>query len=88
MGFLKIILIFLLVYFALKFIFRLAAPYLMRYLFKKAGQKMNRAFNPDYHQEKKSSKQKEGKITVDKVPERKKRNKKPVGEYVDYEEID
>lgn len=87
MTFIKTILIILLVYFGFKIIFRLAAPYLMRYIAKKAGQKMEQAFNPNYHSQA-GNKTKEGKISIDKVPQTKRTSKKAVGDYVDYEEID
>lgn len=87
MTFIKTILIILLVYFGFKIIFRLAAPYLMRYIAKKAGQKMEQAFNPDNHSQA-GNKTKEGKISIDKVPQTKRTSKKAVGDYVDYEEID
>jgi hypothetical protein len=85
--FFKTLLILLLVYFGLKILFRLAMPFLMRYIAKKATQKMENAFREsNFNTEK--TKQKEGKITIDDLPRKKARNKKPVGDYVDYEEID
>ncbi len=85
--FLKTLLIILLVYFGLKIAFRLLMPYIMRYIAKKATQKMENAFRgSSFNTEK--PKQKEGKITIDDLSRKKSRNKKPVGDYVDYEEID
>ncbi|MEX0998247.1 MAG: DUF4834 family protein [Flavobacteriaceae bacterium] len=85
--FFKTLLILLLVYFGLKILFRFAMPYLMRYIAKKASQKMENAFRgTQYHTE--NNKQKEGKISIDDLPKKKSQNKKPIGEYVDYEEID
>lgn len=85
-AFLKTILIVLLVYFGLKFLIRLATPYLMRYLSKKAGQQFEKFFgnipNPNQHQEK------EGKISIDKMPPNTSRMNDKVGEYVDYEEVE
>ena len=85
--FLKTILIILLVYFGLKFLIRWATPYLMRYIAKKAGQRFEQAFNGAQGSPN-SKKEKEGKVTIDKVPHRKKSQKTTVGDYVDYEEID
>tara|TARA_R110002072_G_scaffold48716_7_gene133157 strand:+ start:5488 stop:5754 length:267 start_codon:yes stop_codon:yes gene_type:complete len=85
--FFKTLLILLLVYFGLKILFRLAMPFLMRYIAKKASQKMKNAFRRTQYQSE-NNKQKEGKITIDDIPKKKSRNKKPVGDYVDYEEID
>ncbi len=58
----------------------------MRYLAKKAGQKFEKAFGNASHQSHKA--QKEGSISIDKMPSAKNKTKSTVGEYVDYEEID
>lgn len=86
MTFLKTVLIVLLVYLGLKFLFKLATPYLMRYISKKAGQQFESFFqsNPNTH----SKREKEGSITIDKMPSRKSRSSKKVGEYVEYEEVE
>lgn len=85
MTFIKTILIILLVYFALKFILKLATPYIMKYIQKKAGQKMEDIFGN--MQGAPTQKKEEGEITIDKMP-KKQATSKPVGEYVDYEELD
>ncbi|WP_339609348.1 DUF4834 family protein [uncultured Planktosalinus sp.] len=85
--FLKTLLIILLVYFGLKIVFRLAAPFIMRYIAKKAGQKMEQAFKGHYNFEQ-SNEQVNKETVFDKKNQKKSNNKKPVGEYVDYEEID
>lgn len=87
MTFLKTILIVLLVYFGLKFLIRLATPYLMRYISKKAGQQFEQFFgnNPDANA---SPKQREGSVTIDKNPSANARTNKKVGEYVEYEEVE
>lgn len=82
-GLIKMILIILLVYFGLKILSRLFAPFLVKYVAKKAEQKFGEAFQNQQHQ----TEQREGEITIDKVPKRKETNK-DVGDYVDYEEID
>lgn len=87
MTFLKTVLIILLIFFGLKFVFRLAMPYLMRYIAKKAGQKMEQAFRGSSQYDDTRS-QKSGNVSVDKMPNRANKNNKKVGEYVDYEEID
>ena len=58
----------------------------MRYISKKAGQKFEEAFgaNPASGE----SSQKEGSVTIDKMPSSKGKTKNTVGEYVDYEEVD
>lgn len=60
----------------------------MRYIAKKAGQKMEQAFRGSYSQERPSNSKKSGDVTIDKMPNSKTKHKKKVGEYVDYEEID
>ncbi|TXD74538.1 DUF4834 family protein [Aequorivita antarctica] len=86
MTFLKTILIVLLVYFGLKFLIRLATPYLMRYISNKAGQQFEQFFgnNPNMN----SQREKEGSITIDKNPSQNSQSSKKVGEYVEYEEVE
>lgn len=86
MTFLKTILIILLVYFALKFLNRLATPYIMRYVAKKAGQQFEQFFGNTTASN--SQNNPEGSITIDKKPNSRTRSSKKVGEYVEYEEID
>jgi hypothetical protein len=85
-AFLKTILIILLVYYGLKFLIKLIAPYLLQYITKKAGQKFEEAFgaNPTSA----TPSQEEGSVTVDKMPFSKGKSKNTAGEYVDYEEVD
>ena len=84
--FLKTILIVLLVYFGLKFLFRLATPYLLRYFTKKAGQQFENFFGNQPNMG--GPQEKEGNITIDKMPTQNPRSQKKVGEYVEYEEVD
>ncbi|XOL41996.1 hypothetical protein KCTC32420_02383 [Aequorivita nionensis] len=86
MTFLKTILIVLLVYFGLKFLIRLATPYLMRYISKKAGQQFEQFFGNDPNMN--AQREKEGSITIDKNPSQNSRSSKKVGEYVEFEEVD
>ena len=76
---------------ALRIIFRFARPYIMRYIMRKLERKMNASmgFNPPPEQ-KRSRKQKEGEVIIDKMPntEKKKGDTSKLGEYVDYEEIE
>ncbi|AFL82259.1 hypothetical protein Aeqsu_2809 [Aequorivita sublithincola DSM 14238] len=85
MTFLKTILIVLLVYFGLKFLIKLATPYLMRYISKKAGQQFEQFFGNSPNA---NSQEKEGSITIDKNPAQNARSSKKVGEYVEFEEVD
>ena len=83
--FVKTIFIVFLGYYSLKFLFKLAMPYLMRYITKKASQKFGDAFG---QQPQKNSKTEEGDVSIDKIPSSKSKNKNTVGEYVDFEEVD
>ena len=86
MGLLRTIFIILLVYYGVKFLSRLFAPVLMRFVAKKAKQRFGQQFNQ--HQNHQEPLQKDGEISIDKTPEQQKASNKDVGEYVDYEEID
>jgi hypothetical protein len=84
-GFLRTILIIMLVYYGVKILMRLFAPYLMKSLVKKAEKRFGQQFGNQPHQ---AAPKPEGEITIDKVPRQSKTSNKKVGEYVDYEEID
>jgi hypothetical protein len=85
-GFLRTVLIILLVYYGIKFLSRLFAPYMMRYMSKK----MNERFGGQFQQKQNQSepKHKEGETVIDKIPKQDTSSNKNVGEYIDYEEID
>lgn len=85
-GFFRTILIILLVYYGIKILSRLFAPYLMRYMSKKMQQKFGGQFQQQ--QQRHDTQQKEGETVIDKVPPQTKTSDKNVGEYVDYEEIE
>lgn len=84
-GFVKTILIIMLVWYGMKILSRLFAPYLVRYVAKKAEQKFGQQYN---NQQQPQPKEKEGEISIDKMPQKNASGNKNVGEYVDYEEID
>lgn len=89
MTLLKTILIVLLVYLGLKFLIKLATPYLMRYISKKAGQQFEQFFGSAGQASGNNTQaEKEGKITIDKNPSSNSRTSKKVGEYVEYEEVE
>ena len=85
-GFVRTILIIMLIWYGIKILSRLFAPYLMRFVAKKAEQKFGQQFNQQ--QNRAQTQQKEGETTIDKTPKQNKASNKNVGEYVDYEEID
>lgn len=84
-GVFRTILIIALVYYGIKILSRIFAPALLRYVTKKAGERFGQQFNPQQEQH---TSQKEGEITIDKVPHQNKTSNNDVGEYVDYEEVD
>ena len=86
-GFIRTILIILLIYYGLKILSRLFAPYLFRYISKKAEKKFGEGFKGFQHQYP-PKQEKEGETSIDKMPQQPKSGNKKVGEYVDYEEID
>jgi len=87
MTFLKTVLIILLVYYGLKFLFKLCGPLILRYIAKKMGQRFEQAYGHGSPQQR-ATHEKDGNISVDKMPFRKSNGNTDVGEYVDYEEID
>ncbi|MBT8260592.1 MAG: DUF4834 family protein [Flavobacteriaceae bacterium] len=86
-GFIRTVLIILLVYYGFKIVSRLLAPYLLKYAQKKAQQRFGDQFK-QYQKQQQQKQTKEGEITIDKMPNKNKSSNKDVGEYVDYEEID
>jgi len=86
-SFLETILIILLVYYALKILFKLSKPYLMRYVAKKANEQFGQAFGNDPFNAA-TKKQEEGKITIDTSKANTKTSNPEVGEYVDFEEVE
>lgn len=59
----------------------------MRYLSKKAGQQFEKFFD-DIPNMNNQTQEKEGSITIDKMPKRNPQSNNKVGEYVDYEEVE
>lgn len=86
-GFFRMILIILLIYFGIKILSRLFAPFLVKYVAKKAEQRFGDQFGQFGKQQQQEKTKKEGEVTIDKAPKTKTSNKN-VGDYVDYEEID
>ncbi|MBW2960669.1 DUF4834 family protein [Mesonia sp. JHPTF-M18] len=86
-GLFKTILIILLIYFGLKIIFKWFGPLILKYFMKKVGEKafkgftQNGGFTDQREQESKAD-------HIGKSSTKTKEKKKPVGEYIDYEEID
>ncbi|KAB1071412.1 DUF4834 family protein [Tamlana haliotis] len=87
MGVLRTIIIIALVYYGIKILSRLFAPFLMKYVSKKAEERFGGQFGQFQQGQKRETSNKEGEVTIDKIPQTKTSNKK-VGDYVDFEEID
>ena len=60
----------------------------MRYIAKKAGQKLEHAFGGSYSRERPSNSGRSGEVRMERMRNAETKHKKKVGEYVDYEEID
>lgn len=86
-GFVRTILILLLIYYGIKILTRLFAPFLIKFITKKAQQRFGGQFDPFQKQQRQQKPNKEGDVTIDKMPNRQS-SAKDVGEYIDYEEID
>ncbi len=78
------------VYFGLRFAFRLAKPYLMRFLAKKMSEKFEKSFggNPFEGFNQSQTSRQEGEVVIDKTPSRNSKTQKVVGEYIDFEEVE
>lgn len=86
MVLLETILIILLIYFGLKFIWKVSKPYVMRYISKKINQRFENAFQGTPFQQASNNSQPNSKSK----PKQKQKftEKKKVGEYIDFEEIE
>ena len=86
MGFLKIVLVVLLVYYLLKILARLFAPKIFAYAARKTEERFKEQYDnfQSFHQEEKPV----GDVTIDKKPTRKNKPSNQVGEYIDFEELE
>ena len=84
LGFLRTILILILVYYALKWLGRILFPV----LFQKAVRNFESKMRQEQGQTNTSDQVKEGETVIDRKPGPQRETNKNVGEYVDYEEID
>lgn len=76
---LRTLLIIILVFYALKFLFRLLAPYIFQQVVKKAGE--------NFQQQQQNMYERQQQQQYAQAPEKPKEKKK-VGEYIDYEELE
>ena len=72
---------------ALRFLFKLLSPYIMRYLSRKVQERFGRAAYQSAEQPRRET-SKEGETSIYSAPKPEKSSNKKVGEYIDYEEID
>ena len=77
-GTLRIIVILILIYYAVKFLFRLLAPVIIQQVVKKAEQNFQDLHQQQYNQHRPQADTNQAKP----------QEKKKVGEYIDYEEIE
>ncbi|MGK0430016.1 MAG: hypothetical protein ACJARX_001689 [Psychroserpens sp.] len=85
-GFVRTILIIVLVWYGIKILTRLFAPFLMRYMSNKVKQKFEGQFGQQ--QQRQQSQQKEGETVIDKIPNKDTLSNNKVGEYIDFEDVD
>lgn len=88
MIFLKTLLVILLIYFGVKFLFRLLTPYLLRMASRKMDERFQSMFGEYSHQDPTRTSQEEGEVSIDKIPKQSPKSKNKVGEYIEYEEIE
>lgn len=86
-GFVRTILIIVLVWYVIKKLTRLFAPFLMRYMSNKVQQKFEGQFGQQ-QQRRSQPNQKDGETVIDKIPNRNTTSNSKVGEYIDYEDVD
>ena len=84
MGFLRTILIIMLIYYGIKFLGRLLAPILLKRFTKKMQDRFQQQFNQQYQ----SPQPEEGKVTIEKTNTSTKTKSDDIGDYVDFEEVD
>jgi hypothetical protein len=87
-GFLRTILVILLVWYGVKILMKIFAPYFVRYMSKKMQERFGGQFQQQRQQQQETGRPKEGETVIDKIPQQRQTSDKKVGEYIDYEEID
>ncbi|MBC8768900.1 DUF4834 family protein [Arenibacter sp. BSSL-BM3] len=87
MGFLKTILIVLLVYYLLKILAKWFAPRMFRYAAKKTEEHFKEKFE-GFAQQNNPNEEQIGDVIIEKKTTKKKNTSKNVGEYIDFEEIE
>lgn len=91
MALLRFILIILLIYFGLKIILRLLAPYLLRFASRKMEKRFQNMYDDFAQQQtgyRSSNNETEGDVSIDSIPQQQRKSKNTVGEYIEYEEVE
>ena len=86
MGFLKIVLVVLLVYYLFRVLAKLFAPKIFAYAARKTEERFREQF--DNFQSSQTEERPVGDVTIDKGPTRKNKPSNQVGEYIDFEELE
>ena len=86
MGFLRVLFFLLIGYYLLKIIGRLAAPFMVNYAARKSQDIFRRAY--EHQKSNASASQRVGEVIIEKPAAAQKKNSKPVGEYIAFEEIE
>ena len=86
MGFLKIVLVVLLVYYLFRILAKLFAPKIFAYAARKTEERFREQF--DNFQSSQTEERPVGDVTIDKTPTRKNKPSNEIGEYIDFEELE
>ena len=86
MGLLRFLFFAILGYYLLMLLGRLLAPWLSRYAARKSEVLFRKAF--ENAQQPQGGAGKVGEVTIDHKPPRREKGRKPVGEYIEFEEIE
>ncbi|MDA8686211.1 DUF4834 family protein [Robiginitalea sp.] len=86
MGFLRLLFFLLLGYYLLRIIGRLAAPFMVNYAARKSQDIFRKAY--EQQQSNSTASQRVGDVIVEKPSDTPRKNSKPVGEYITFEEIE
>lgn len=87
MGFLKTVLVILLVYYLLKLLARWFAPKLFSYAARKTEERFREQFG-NFQTHEGGNEQAVGDVTIDKKPTGKNNASQEVGEYIEFEELE
>ena len=87
MGFLRTILIIMLIYYGIRFLSRLFVPILLKRFTSKMQDRFQHQFNQQYNKQQ-DPLQKEGKVTIENIKNSTQQKSDNVGDYVDFEEVE